>query len=103
MAAKGESNSNQNVNSAPVLPWRWEDGEKLDRPNKVAILPHERAGEDDVSSSFEHLLATRSFHAMRVAPIATTLVVAKVTATATTSLVAAKEAWVELTGHIVEA
>lgn len=103
MAVKGESNSNQDVNSVPVLPWRWKDVEKLERPSKVAILPHARAGEDDVSSNFEHLLATSSLHAVRVAPIAATLVVAKVTAAATASLVAAKEAWVELTGHIVEA
>lgn len=103
MAVKGEFNSNQNVSSAPVLPWRWQDVEKIDRPNKVAISPHARAGEDDVNSSFEYLLATSSLYAVRIAPIAATLVVAKAAAAATASLVAAKEAWVELTGHIVEA
>lgn len=52
--------------------------------------------------SRRNLLATGSLGAVRIAPIATALLVASKIASTTSALVAAKEAGIELAGHVIE-
>lgn len=77
------------------VPWRRRRLRKGADPVVLEETVETLSGTSDV------LLATGSLHAMRIAPVATALVVAEVASSAS-ALVATKEAWVELTRHIVE-